>query len=525
MQRSTSPSPARCRPRARRQLPRSRSKSRRARFSSWSSCSSPEARFAWGRDESSRPSGGVLHALGKRLQDGLFRAPREGDPAVRAAPDVLAADGRPRLLVEDRAADLGHLPGAEVLHQLERRAGVGHVVGDQHLEIGEVDQVGDGRQDHRHVETLVDPGIELDVHRERVLDAEGVADRAGNQQPAARDAEHDVGRPAVVGDRLRELARPGAEFVPSHLLPCHRVSLSSAAVSASTASAMSSELDSSSGWWETPPFSERTKSIELFGTNIASCPAPETTRGASGRTAANASPIATGSDLHCTSKPISAISAASSLASAERASTETVTFSGTTFVAFGSTSMAPTVATVPSRAHSRTCRTNAAASTSASARASIGVVPAWSARPSKTRKPRAWPAIAVTTPSGSPSEASTGPCSMCNSRYASGVDSIRLLPIGPVSSARNATTASGRPRSRDAASIAATTPRAPSKRPAVGTLSRCDPAQTRASPRLPKRLPAPSRVTASPASRIQPAASSCAASSSGEYAARCCAIA
>jgi len=38
---------------------------------------------------------------------------------------------------------------------------------------------------------------------------------------------------------------------------------------------------------------------------------------------------------------------------------------------------------------------------------------------------------------------------------------------------------------------------------------------------VPKRLPAVSRETSSPAWRIQPAASSCAASSSGEYAARC----
>ena len=135
------------------------------------------------------------------------------------------------------------------------------------------------------------------------------------------------------------------------------VSLSSAAVSASIASAMSSSLESSSGWCETPPFSERTKSIDAFGTNIASWPAPETSRGASGSTAANASPIGTGSERHATSKPIASISWSRSAASAERASTPTVTRSGTTFIAFGSTSIAPTVATVPFTAHSRTCST------------------------------------------------------------------------------------------------------------------------------------------------------------------------
>ena len=46
----------------------------------------------------------------------------------------------------------------------------------------------------------------------------------------------------------------------------------------------------------------------------------------------------------------------------------------------------------------------------------IGVVPAWPAWPWKTRLKRLWPAIAVTTPSGSPSDSSTGPCSMWTSR-------------------------------------------------------------------------------------------------------------
>src|SRR6267142_1096574 len=315
-------------------------------------CSSPEARIAGGRDESSRPSGVVLHRLGKRLQDGLFRTPGEDDPAVCAAPDVFAADGRAGLLVQDRTAHFGDLAGAEVLHQLERRAGVRHVVGDQHLEVGEVDEVGNRRQDHREVEALVDAGVELDVHRERVLDAERVAERTRDEQAAARDPQDDVGAPAVVGDGLCEVAGARAEVVPRHQLArfAHAMSLASAAVSASTPSAMSSALESSSGLWLTPPFSERTNSSELFGTNIASCPAPETSLGASGNTAPKAAPIGTGSDLHRTSKPMSSINESSSLASADRASTETVTFCGTTLLAFGCTSIVPTVATVPSRA-------------------------------------------------------------------------------------------------------------------------------------------------------------------------------
>src|SRR3954454_18763264 len=51
----------------------------------------------------------------------LVGAPGEVDPAVGAAPDVLAVDDRPGLLVEHRTANLADLAGAEVLHQLERQ--------------------------------------------------------------------------------------------------------------------------------------------------------------------------------------------------------------------------------------------------------------------------------------------------------------------------------------------------------------------------------------------------------------------
>ena len=67
---------------------------------------------------------------------------------------------------------------------------------------------------------------------------------------------------------------------------------------------------------------------------------------------------------------------------------------------------------------------------------------------------------------------------MCSSRNASGCSVSRRLPIGPDSSARNATTASCASASRSAASTAATTPSAPSNLPPSGTVSRCDPDQT-----------------------------------------------
>ena len=77
---------------------------------------------------------------------------------------------------------------------------------------------GIGRQDHRHLEALVDPGVELDIHRERVLDVERVAERAGDEQAAAGDREHHVGGVAVGVDRLGELARAAAELLPGHHL-------------------------------------------------------------------------------------------------------------------------------------------------------------------------------------------------------------------------------------------------------------------------------------------------------------------
>ena len=107
---------------------------------------------------------------------------------------------------------------------------------------------------------------------------------------------------------------------------------------------------------------------------------------------------------------------------------------------------------------------------------------------------------------------------MCSSRKASGNRLERLLPIGPVSSARNATTASGASGSRVGGFD-----RGDDAERAVEAAGGRDAVEMRAGPdaRLaaaPKRLPASSRETSSPASRIQPAASSCAASSSGEYA-------
>jgi len=161
----------------------------------------------------------LFEKAGERLADRRLCAPREGDPAVGAAPDVLAGDGAPRLLVEHRTADFRDLALAEPLDGGERRPRVGDVVGDQHPRLLELDQVGHRRQDHRHLKPRVDAGVELDVHREGVLHAERVAEGARDEHPAAGDREHHVGAVAVVVDRARQLARADAEVVPAHDLP------------------------------------------------------------------------------------------------------------------------------------------------------------------------------------------------------------------------------------------------------------------------------------------------------------------
>ena len=82
---------------------------------------------------------------------------------------------------------------------------------------------------------------------------------------------------------------------------------------------------------------------------------------------------------------------------------------GITLLAPGCASIWPTVAVTPARS---TARMNSAAAQRASRRRSIGVVPAWFARPVNSRRARVCPAIPLTTPRARPRASSTGPCSM-----------------------------------------------------------------------------------------------------------------
>src|SRR4051794_9807927 len=149
--------------------------------------------------------------------DALHRTvarPREVDPAFGALPDILGRDHRPRLVVQHRAARLGDVLGDLLAHEFERLAGVGHVVGDQHARTTNIDDVERGRQYDGYVEPRVDTRVELDVHRETVLDVERIRERAGDGQTTARDCEHDVGTKPVSDDLPGERSARQAETLP-----------------------------------------------------------------------------------------------------------------------------------------------------------------------------------------------------------------------------------------------------------------------------------------------------------------------
>ena len=145
----------------------------------------------------------------------------------------------------------------------------------------------------------------------------------------------------------------------------------------------------------------------------------------------------------------------------------------------------PTLVVMSSLARpaSRRARIAVAAPQSASRRRLIGVVPAWFASPVKrTRKPIS-PTIPVTIPISMPSVSSTGPCSMCSSRY-------------PPSSSDSA-------RARNALEVEAELGHRLAKADAVGVTTlgrvRADPSPTNA--RLPKSA-APKRAPSSSMNEI-----------------------
>ena len=113
--------------------------------------------------------------------------------------------------------------------------------------------------------------------------------------------------------------------------------------------------------------------------------------------------------------------------SPERTSIVNSTSCGMTLIAPGRTFNLPTVPTKPSCVSQwrSTKSTISLAAASASCRLPIGTVPAWPASPVTCTRIRVVPAIAVTTPTGKFSCSNTGPCSICDSTYATTFPSRR----------------------------------------------------------------------------------------------------
>ncbi len=89
-----------------------------------------------------------------------------------------------------------------VVDHLQGVTGVGNVVSNEDLGAFHVDEVDVRRKHDRDRKSLVDAGVVLAVHDIDVLDRHGVAEGAGDEQPAPGDGENHLGPVAVVGDLL-----------------------------------------------------------------------------------------------------------------------------------------------------------------------------------------------------------------------------------------------------------------------------------------------------------------------------------
>src|SRR5207247_3545708 len=126
-------------------------------------------------------------------------------PVGVSLPNVHTLNKQARLLIENGAAHIGDVFGAEVFDQLESPAGVGDIVDDQDPGPGDVDGVEKWGQHDRKVQPLVNAGVELDAHHEDVLDVERIGHRRGGKQATASDAENDPRPVTAVGDHPGEL--------------------------------------------------------------------------------------------------------------------------------------------------------------------------------------------------------------------------------------------------------------------------------------------------------------------------------
>ena len=113
---------------------------------------------------------------------------------------------------------------------------------------------------------------------------------------------------------------------------------------------------------------------------------------------------------------------------------------------------------------SRISSSSRAAPASASRRSDIGVEPACAAWPRKVTRWRSTPNVPSTAPRGRAMDSSTGPCSMCSSRYAAAVSSPAAAPACGRARRRDARARPGARHRRDRGAAAGRPGRASSRR-------------------------------------------------------------
>src|SRR5439155_7341533 len=94
----------------------------------------------------------------------------------------------------------------------------GDVDGDEDVLVGEVDDLGDGREHDGHVEGGPDTGVERDIDQVNILTVERIGEPAGDEHSSTGYGEDDVGPVTVVGDGLGELADGATEDLVGEVL-------------------------------------------------------------------------------------------------------------------------------------------------------------------------------------------------------------------------------------------------------------------------------------------------------------------
>ena len=109
-----------------------------------------------------------------------------------------------RLFIQHSGSHLSDSFFAEVVDELQRVAGVGYIVGDEHLDFFHVDEINVGRKHHRDRQAFVNTCVVLAVHDIDVFDRKCISQRTGDKETAAGDSQNHLGPVAVFSDCDRQ---------------------------------------------------------------------------------------------------------------------------------------------------------------------------------------------------------------------------------------------------------------------------------------------------------------------------------